>query len=881
MKSSRSFVLCSTVRSVSLLHCKLWRAPLLATCFLVLLLRLAGAQSTIQSIEQPLVPTSAAPGSENLLLTINGANFAPTPSNLAFKLGTTTTLLPVTPTTFPTQLTATVPASLLTTPGTASVSLISSVGIPSNIQFFQIAAPASPQFATPADYTPAGALTLVSALTADFNGDGVLDLALGLFNGDLYTVCILLGNAGGTFPAACSSTYFLSFASNSTYLAAGRFTNDGGNLDLVAGYDLLVGNGDGTFTDTTLPVANFHPFAVGDFMQNGDLDIAGLVGANVQILNNDGTGTFTAGQTFTVGTEPAAIALADFNGDGILDLAVLDIYPGSPSVNVFLGKGANLFNTTAISTGVPVGVTTFTAGDFNKDGKQDLAVVIDPAAGGGQVLFLKGNGDGTFTSGATADLANPVTGQAVTADFNEDRNLDIATGTYVLLGNGDGTFQSPAVDYSASSTAQVFATGDFNDDGRPDLAALSGSTLTILLQAVNNLPVASLSPTSLSFGSQVVGTTSSPKVVTLTNTGSANLIITGIADAAGFFQTNNCPISPQALAPAKSCAINVTFTPAAAGDAGSTLIITDNADGSPQGVTLSGVGVNAPVVVLSPPTLDLGSEPLGTSSASQVVTLKNTGSANLIITSIAGGEGFSQTNNCPISPKFLAPAQSCTINVTITPTASGNVNSTLTITDNAAGSPQVIPLSAVGVTPFSLTSTCNSLTVVPGQTAIYHVSLAPAKGFAQSVSLSCSGEPALAGCTVSPAMVALDGATTVQATVTATTTPATSGALKWPSGPDRGNRLAGLLGLAGIAGLAGIVFLPRNRRLKRPTRLWGLIFCLCMLSAMATVSSCGGGAGADPPGTAAGTYPLTVTATFQPATGTAITQKVSFDLVVQ
>ena len=127
----------------------------------------------------------------------------------------------------------------------------------------------------------------------------------------------------------------------------------------------------------------------------------------------------------------------------------------------------------------------------------------------------------------------------------------------------------------------------------------------------------------------------------------------------------------------------------------------------------------------------------------------------------------------------------------------------------------------------------------------------------------------------------LDGATTVQAKVTATTTAATTGFLKSPFDRQDGNRMAGLVGLAGMAGLAALVILPGKGRKKHVRRLFGLIFCLCMISTVATMSSCGvGGGSVDPPGTAAGTYPLTVTATFKSATGTTFTQNVSFNLVV-
>ena len=290
----------------------------------------------------------------------------------------------------------------------------------------------------------------------------------------------------------------------------------------------------------------------------------------------------------------------------------------------------------------------------------------------------------------------------------------------------------------------------------------------------------------------------------------------------------------------------------------------------------------SPTTTLAPTSLDFGKQSAGIASAPLPVTLTNTGSDDLLIASIVDANEFSETNNCPIAPKPLAPGQVCTINIKVTPNGTGVANDTLTITDNAPGSPHTVPLTATGQDPFQLTTNCTSLSVVPGQSAIYSVSLAPAQGFTQSVKLACTGAPALAACSVNPSSVTLDGATTVQAQVTATTTPATSGLLKSPLG-GRDNRLAAVFGLAGMAGLGALVLLPGSRRARQGRRLWVVLFCLCMLSTMMTIASCGGGSGGgtDPPGTAAGTYPLTVTGTFQSATGGTFVQSVSFNLVVQ
>jgi len=832
------------------------------------------AQS-IATIEQPLVPTAAQPGGAAFTLTINGAGFVPTPTGVLFG-GTQLTITSSTAT----QLTATVPLANIAVAGTASVSVLSGEGLVSNVEFFQIATSASPQFAPPVDYNPltTGQGTIETVLAADFNGDGILDLAVGVVVPDtnIVQVAILLGNSDGTFQTP--TVYSVDDASS---IVAGRFTNDGGSIDLVAGDTLLVNNGAGTFTPTSLPTEGFIPYAVGDFSQNGDLDIAGLIGPNVQILNNNGEGNFTAGQSFTGGTTVGGgMVTADFNGDGILDLAVLDTYIGSPAVRVFLGSTEGFSGGNALVTDTPQNVVAFTAADFNGDKQQDLALVYNPPAGGSEVLILNGNGEGGFANGFTAPLANTVSGAIVTGDFNEDGKLDLATGTYILQGNGDGTFQTPPISFGG--TAEVLATGDFNGDGRPDLVAQANPNVAVLLQqAPTGAPAVSLSPTSLTFNSQTVGTSSESQQIMLSNTGNAVLSIDSITiigtNAAEFSQTNSCSAS---LAADSSCTINVTFTPTAAGTATASVSITDNAAGSPQTVPLTGTGVaqGAPVISLSPTSLTFNTQPVGTSSASQQITLSNTGNAvlfNLLISITGTNAGeFSQTNNCNTS---LAANASCTINVTFTPTDVGTATASISIVDNAAGEPQMVPLTGTGA-PFSLTTTCTSLTVVPGQTAIFTVDLAPAGEFSPSVSLSCSGAPALATCTVSPNVVTLNGSATVQAQVTATTTPATS-FLQSPFGRSTGNRMAGLVGLAGIAGLAALVVVPGKRRVKPARRLYGLILLLCMLAALATLPSCGGGA--DPPGTAAGTYPLTVTGTFQPPDGTAITEQVSFNLIVQ
>jgi hypothetical protein len=215
-------------------------------------------------------------------------------------------------------------------------------------------------------------------------------------------------------------------------------------------------------------------------------------------------------------------------------------------------------------------------------------------------------------------------------------------------------------------------------------------------------PAASIAPGSLAFGNQTINTTSAAQTVTLTNTGNAALSIVGITvtgtNAADFVQTNACGSS---VAAGASCTIGVTFTPPATGARAGTLTITDNngTAGSTQTVSLGGTGtsVPAPAVSLSPLSLAFGNQTVNTTSTALTLTLSNTGNAALSITSLAltgtNASDFAQANTCGSS---LAAGADCTIAVMFTPSVSGTRAASLSIADNASGSPQSVPLSGAG-----------------------------------------------------------------------------------------------------------------------------------------------------------------------------------------
>ena len=204
-------------------------------------------------------------------------------------------------------------------------------------------------------------------------------------------------------------------------------------------------------------------------------------------------------------------------------------------------------------------------------------------------------------------------------------------------------------------------------------------------------PSVSLSPTSLTFSTQALGTTSPAKVVTLKNTGTTSLIITAIAiagtNAGDFVQAHTCGSS---LVAGAGCTINVMFKPTASGTRRGALSVRDNAAGSPQEVSLVGIGTTAK---LFPTNLNFGTVVIGRTSPAKAVTLTNVGTTSLTISGItitgANAGDFVQTHTCGSS---LAAGTTCSMSITFKPTARGTRTASLSVSDDAAGSPQAVSL---------------------------------------------------------------------------------------------------------------------------------------------------------------------------------------------
>ncbi len=351
---------------------------------------------------------------------------------------------------------------------------------------------------------------------------------------------------------------------------------------------------------------------------------------------------------------------------------------------------------------------TFTPSALSGPGTRSATLVItDNDASGSQSLNITGN----------ALAASPLVALSPTSvSFgNQAVNVPSTPQTVTLTNQGNAALTITSVAASSQfavatnncpATVNALANCAITVTFTPAASGAQSGTLTITDSAAGSphivglsgtgvgSPSISVSPASLIFSNQQVGVASTQQSIVISNSGSP-MLITSIGITAGdFSKTSNCPLSPSTLATNGSCSIGVIFTPTAVGTRSATITINDNAGAGQQTVPVSGTGIGLPAVTLSSTSLTFADQNVSTSSASQPVTLTNSGGGPLAIGSIQPTAGYAQTNNCGNS---LDAGASCTINVSFVPTVIGTQAGSIGISDSAAGSPHSISATGVGL----------------------------------------------------------------------------------------------------------------------------------------------------------------------------------------
>jgi hypothetical protein len=745
----------------------------------------------------------------------------------------------------------------------------------------------------------------VSAL--DLNADGKLDLVV--VNNDTASVSLLLGNGDGTFKTHVD--YPVANLPHS--LAVGDFNGDG-KADLAVGgsgsVSLLFGNGDGTF-QAHVDFQGGVSVAEGDFNGDGKADLALAGGGPISVLLGRGNGTFPANRVYGSGPSLNAVTAGDFNGDGALDLAT--------TTGVMLGNGDGTFQN---QINFPNGgtVTAVAVGDFNGDGKMDLATVISTALDSVTGSVLLGNGDGTFRVGSDYTTTGSFAFWVAEGDFNGDGKADLAVAyqcieqykpfqyctnfpsASVLLGNGDGTLRAfgtygtSQMGGGAQPEAVSVAVADLNSDGKPDLVVVNNydPANTVLLGNGDG----TFQPQA-GTGAEIYGT--SVAVADFNFDGKPDLVVADsytvnvyLGNGDGTFQGSEYTAgnSPQSVAIGDFNGDgNPDFAVANFSD-GTVSVFLGNGDGTFQPHIDYAVG-NRPISLVvgdfngdgaldlavanqndGTVTVLLNQNGTGTvlnlqssaspSSFGQAITLtatihasnkgepNPTGSVNFL-------DGKTALSNTPLNASGVATFTTATL------TGGGHTLSAAYSGDSNFASHTVTLMQTVlgeVVTDFGLSSNPGSATVPSGTSADFSVTATALNGFSSAVSLTCSVSPAPSlapTCALNPTSVTPSAATPATAKLTVSTTASTAAIAPPELRHDWRWLYALWLPVSGLALLGVSMVSPRPR--KRATR-W-LVVCLWFagLGLQAACGGGGGGGGGGSAGTPSGKYTITVKAT--------------------
>jgi P pilus assembly chaperone PapD len=478
---------------------------------------------------------------------------------------------------------------------------------------------------------------------------------------------------------------------------------------------------------------------------------AAISGAGFSVSGCSGAVTLAAGQslTLTVSFAPATAGSAAGN------ISVVSSATNSPATIALSGTGVqpqiSVTPASASFGNVTVGVSNSQLLTIKNTGTANLSVTQAALAGTGfsltgltLPLTVAPGGSSSFTLGFTPAVAGSITGSVTLVNNAPSSPLVVALAgigvapalqltaspvslSFGSIATGTSTTQSVRVTNTGNSSVTVsqisesgtgfsvagftvplaLAAGQsttFSVMFAPATAASLSGSVTITSNATNSpatialsgtgvQPQISVTPASVSFGNVTVGVTNTQSL-TIRNAGTANLSVTQAALAGTGYTLRGLTV-PLSVAPGGSSTFTIGFTPASASSFAGSLTLVNNTPNSPLVVALAGAGIS-PVLQLAvaPASLSFGSITTGTSTT-QSVTVTNSGNASVTLSQISeSGAGFSATGFTV--PLTLAAGQATSFSVTFDPASAGNLSGSVTVTSNAANSPEVLSLSGAG-----------------------------------------------------------------------------------------------------------------------------------------------------------------------------------------
>lgn len=711
-----------------------------------------------------------------------------------------------------------------------------------------------------------------SVVTDDFNGDGIPDFAVANLTDN--TVSVFLGDGTGAFQQMSGSPFAVGAGPAALVVID---INADGLPDLVSANSVannitvLLANSSGSFTvGPNIAVGNGpHSIALGDFNGDGlgDLAVANLYDSTITVLTNNGAGSFTSDSTsvYAVGQNPAWIGTADFNQDGILDLAIVNTT--SNSITVLQGDGLGGF--TQIP-GSPIATVTYPVsaaiGDFNADGKPDLAVI---SGTGNTVSILLNTGTGFAGTGMTYP-AGTSPSSVVVSDFDGDNQQDLVianrndNSATVLNGDGTGAFVKQSTLTNLRSPASV-AFADFDGDGTEDLAItnLGGGSTSIRPLQITQAATATLS-------SIIVPGAATAHLVAAKYAGdslyTASTSPTVSLTGSPIPTTDTFSISPATSVEfGQALQLTATISPPEASNytASGAVTFYDGAASIGQSHLANGqalLSFNSLSVAGHTLSAKYAGDANFVASNSSAVALAVGKAVTAITLTATSGSGTSFTYTATVASATGATPQGMvtffdgTSSLGSFPLVNGVANYSIsslsagvhTIMANYSGDTDYIAsttTASVSTGDFALASAQTSDTVLPGKTVAYQLSITPDKDFPNAISFSVTGLPSGASASFSPATV-------TPGTAAATTTMSVS----VPA------QTASLQESAATSGIAFALLLLPFVTLRGQRRLRLLSIAMVLLGSLAGIATLTGCGGSGYLGQASQNYTLTITA---------------------